>query len=143
MQPHPPKIPLKFLRWFCRGDYLEEIEGNLMEEFERDALQSVRKARWYFFRQVLFHFRPDFIKAFQSNLITTAMLKHNLLIAYRGFLRNKLSFAINLTGIATGLACAMLMFLWIQHELSVDGFHEKGENLHQVLLNFPRQDEVL
>ena len=143
MQLHPPKVPLKFLRWFCREDYLEEIEGNLMEEFERDAEQNVRKAQWYFCRQVLFHFRPDFIKAFQSNLITTAMLKHNLLISYRGFLRNKLSFAINLIGLATGLACAMLMFLWIQHELSVDGFHEKGDHLQQVLLNYPRQDEVI
>jgi hypothetical protein len=28
MKPHPPKRPLHFLRWFCREDYLEEIEGD-------------------------------------------------------------------------------------------------------------------
>jgi putative ABC transport system permease protein len=27
----PPKHPLQFLRWFCREDYLEEIEGDLTE----------------------------------------------------------------------------------------------------------------
>jgi putative ABC transport system permease protein len=29
----PPKSVLKFLRWFCREDYLDEVEGNLVEIF--------------------------------------------------------------------------------------------------------------
>jgi putative ABC transport system permease protein len=31
MNEKPPKHPLHFLRWFCREDYLEEIEGDLTE----------------------------------------------------------------------------------------------------------------
>ena len=33
----PPKFVLKFLRWFCREDFLDEVEGNLVELFEKRA----------------------------------------------------------------------------------------------------------
>jgi len=36
MNPGPPKRVLQFLRWFCREDYLEEVEGDLTEVFERN-----------------------------------------------------------------------------------------------------------
>ena len=39
----PPQPALRFLRWFCRDDYLEEIEGNLLEMYEK---QQVRTPRW-------------------------------------------------------------------------------------------------
>lgn len=31
MKKPPPKYALDFLRWFCREDYIEEIEGDLIE----------------------------------------------------------------------------------------------------------------
>ena len=64
------------------------------------------------------------------------MFKHNFLIAYRGFLRNKTSFLINLIGLSTGLACALLIYLWVADELNVDQFHEKDSQLYQVMTNF-------
>ena len=64
--PQPvPKSALRFLRWFCRADYLEEIEGDLIELFEKQYEQNPRSARWSFRWQVLRHFRPDFIRSFQ------------------------------------------------------------------------------
>jgi len=36
----PPKRPLQFLRWFCREDYLEEIEGDLTEVFVKQCERS-------------------------------------------------------------------------------------------------------
>ena len=44
------------------------------------------------------------------------MIIHNLLITYRGFLRNKASFIINLLGLSTALACAIFIFMWIKDE---------------------------
>ncbi len=32
---NPPKRAIQFLRWFCREDYLEEIEGDLTEVFKK------------------------------------------------------------------------------------------------------------
>ncbi|MFK7774144.1 MAG: ABC transporter permease [Saprospiraceae bacterium] len=61
------------------------------------------------------------------------MVKHHLKLAYRNSLRNKSTFFINLIGLSTGLACALLIFLWVYDELSVDKFHEKDAQLFQVM----------
>ncbi|MFK8004791.1 MAG: ABC transporter permease, partial [Saprospiraceae bacterium] len=40
---------------------------------------------------------------------------------------------INLIGLSTGLACALLIYLWVNDEVNVDGFHDKGDRMFQVL----------
>jgi len=52
----PPKRALRFLRWFCREDYLEEIEGDLVEVFGKEVEVSPRKAKWKFAWSVLQYF---------------------------------------------------------------------------------------
>jgi len=64
-----------------------------------------------------------------------AMLRHNLILTFRKFKRNKTSFLINLIGLSTGLACALLIFLWVTDELQVDKFHEKDSRIYQVAIN--------
>jgi putative ABC transport system permease protein len=63
------------------------------------------------------------------------MLRHNLLIIFRNFKRNKSSFLINLIGLSTGLTCVLLIYLWVNDELHMDKFHEKDRRLYQVMLN--------
>ena len=133
MPKHPPKYPLRFLRWFCREDFIEEIEGDLVELFEVQYEERPRRAKWIFLWRVITYFRPDFIKAFSENFfINTGMFKHNLIISYRSFLRNKSSFLINLLGLSSGLVCALLIFLWVQDEVRIDKFHEKDDQLYQI-----------
>ena len=135
MQPAPPKYALKFLRWFCREDCIEEIEGDLTELFKKQYEHSPAKAKWKFTWSVLKYFRPEFVRKIKTNYHTNpaAMFRHNFLITYRNFLRYKSSFLINLIGLSTGLACALLIYLWVADELSVDKFHQKDEQLYQVL----------
>jgi putative ABC transport system permease protein len=61
------------------------------------------------------------------------MLRHHLLIAYRNLSRHKSSFIINLAGLSTGLACAFLIYLWVQDELGFDKFHQNDKHLYQVM----------
>lgn len=61
------------------------------------------------------------------------MFRHNLLLIYRNFQRFKSTFFINLIGLSTGLACALLIYLWVSDELSIDKFHEKDNQLFQVM----------
>jgi putative ABC transport system permease protein len=63
------------------------------------------------------------------------MFRHNLLIIFRNFKRNKSSFFINLIGLSTGLACALLIYLWVNDELQVDKFHKNDKQLFQVMKN--------
>ncbi len=46
--------------------------------------------------------------------------------------RNKTFTAINILGLALGLACSLLIMLWVQDEKAVDGFHKNGKFLYQV-----------
>lgn len=70
------------------------------------------------------------------------MFKHNLLLIYRNFKRFKSTFFINLLGLSTGMACALLIFLWVNDELSIDKFHENDEQLYQVYLHHDEKGEI-
>lgn len=61
------------------------------------------------------------------------MFKHNLLLIYRNFLRAKGYFFINLIGLAAGLVCTLLIYLWVRDELNMNTFHEKDARLYQVM----------
>lgn len=61
------------------------------------------------------------------------MLRHYLLLIYRNFLRSKSYYAINLIGLSTGLACTLLIFLWVSDELRMNKFHEKDARLYQMM----------
>jgi ABC-type antimicrobial peptide transport system permease subunit len=137
MKHNPPKRALKFLRWFCREDCIEEIEGDLTEIFEKQYKQSPGKAKRKFIWSVVKHLRPEFIKSFKPSYHTNnlSMIRHNLLITYRNFLRYKSSFFINLIGLSSGLTCTLLIYLWVLDELSMDKFHEKDSQLFQVFQN--------
>lgn len=138
----PPERALAFLRWFCREDYIEEIEGDLTEIFEKQHKESPLKAKRKFVWSVIKYFRPEFIKLFESGYPTnpSIMFRHNLLITYRNFLRYKSSFFINLVGLSTGLACVLLISLWVMDELRFDKFHEMDNRLFEVMSNIPLGD---
>ena len=59
------------------------------------------------------------------------MLKNFFKIAYRNLWRSKGFSAINIFGLAIGMAAAMLIFIWIQNELSYDRFHSNRATLYE------------
>ncbi|TSJ40590.1 FtsX-like permease family protein [Mucilaginibacter corticis] len=60
------------------------------------------------------------------------MIKNFFKIAYRNLWRSKGFSVINVTGLAIGMAAAILIILWIQNELSFDGFHVNKDRIYQV-----------
>jgi putative ABC transport system permease protein len=63
------------------------------------------------------------------------MLPYPLLLLYRNFKRFKGTFFINLMGLSTGLAGALLIYLWVSDEYSFDRYHAMDDRLYQVLEN--------
>lgn len=61
------------------------------------------------------------------------MLKNNFKIAYRSLLRHKGYTFINLTGLAIGMACCLLIGLYVQDELSYDHYHKNADRIYRVL----------
>jgi len=70
------------------------------------------------------------------------MLKQNIKIFFRNIKRQKSSFLINIIGLSTGLACVLLIALWVSDELSVDKFHKNDSRLHQVV-EFAKTDGTI
>ncbi len=64
------------------------------------------------------------------------MLSNYVKIAFRNITRRKGYAFINITGLAVGLAGAILMLLWVADEASYDGFHEKADRLYRVTENW-------
>ncbi len=59
------------------------------------------------------------------------MLFNYFKIAFRNLLKYKGFSAINILGLAVGMASAILIFLWISHEISFDRFHEKKDRIFE------------
>lgn len=71
------------------------------------------------------------------------MLQHCFILIYRNFRRFKTTFFINLIGLSTGLACALLIYLWVNDELGIDKFHHNESHLYQVMQNYPLADNII
>ncbi|MDE5421338.1 ABC transporter permease [Ancylomarina sp. DW003] len=61
------------------------------------------------------------------------MFLFNLKIAYQNLIRNKGYSFINIFGLAIGMACTILLLLWVNHEMSFDKFHKKDKQLFQIV----------
>jgi ABC-type antimicrobial peptide transport system permease subunit len=70
------------------------------------------------------------------------MLRHTLLLIFRNYKRFKTTFFINLVGLSTGLACTLLIYLWVRDEFSVDKFFEKDDQLFQVMQNMHGENGI-
>src|SRR5688572_2972458 len=71
------------------------------------------------------------------------MLRHHLVSTFRNLKKHTGSFFINLIGLATGLACAFIIYLWVQDEKQFDKFHEKDSQLYQVLQLGKENDKLV
>ncbi len=60
------------------------------------------------------------------------MLKHYFKIALRILRKHKGYSAINIVGLAVGMACSLLILLWVQDEMSFDRFHANARSLYRV-----------
>jgi putative ABC transport system permease protein len=64
------------------------------------------------------------------------MLRNYLIIAFRSLLRNKLTSFINISGLALAMACSLLIYVFIQDELSYDQYHSKADRIYRVTRSF-------
>jgi len=65
------------------------------------------------------------------------MFRNSLIAGFRNFRKNKSYSFLNILGLAIGIACAGLIFLWVEDETGFDQVHVKKERLYMVLNNWP------
>lgn len=129
MKTRPPLWPLKLFRWFCHPDYVEDIEGDLLERFEREP--SKRR----FWIEVVKLFRPTLIRpaSGRKQLNHYGMFKHNVKTGYRAIAKDKAYATVNILGLAVGMAVCLVIFQYVHFQLSYDDFHPDHENIYRVV----------
>lgn len=137
----PPYLPFKILSWFCPSRLREEIEGDLLQRYERDLVKAsdpdqsgsrclVAKRRLIW--NTLRFFRPGILLRNNPSiqLTTVYMISNYFKVALRFMFRNKAFSAINISGLALGITGALLLFLWIAQEFSFDQYHADKDRLY-------------
>ncbi|GAB4046636.1 ABC transporter permease [Spirosoma litoris] len=119
----PPRLATRLLHWFCPPHRVDELEGDLDELFQQRVEQlGLQKARWRYMKDVLSLMRPSLLKRQSTNEYPnpafTTMLRNYLKVAFRNLIKNRVYSFINIFGLASGMAVAMLIGLWIYDELS-------------------------
>lgn len=73
------------------------------------------------------------------------MLANYFKIAFRNLWRQRGYAALNIIGLAVGMACCLLMILYVQHELSFDRFHVNADHIYRLNLSakMGEMDEVV
>lgn len=71
------------------------------------------------------------------------MFKNYFKTAIRNLLRNKIFSFINIFGLAVGMACSLLIFLFVKDELSYDRFNKDSANIYRVVKDFVNDDGTI
>ncbi len=130
----PPSWALRFFRWFCNPEWVEDIEGDLLERFEKRTNEN-KLAGWLFAMDVLKLFRPGIIRPlFGSQKLTNyAMISNYYKVSVRNILRNKTFSLLNISGLSVGIASCILILIYVNNELSYDTYNSKYDNTYRVI----------
>src|SRR5258706_7779476 len=134
----PPHLGLWLLGWFSPLDLHETIEGDLIEQFESDIAEVGRRiARRRFVWNVMKFLRPGILlrNKFTIRPNQFDMLQHFFKIFVRATGRNASYSFINIAGLTAGLACSILILLWVMDETSFDTFHKDHSRIFQIMGN--------
>lgn len=137
MEHNPPRIANYLLRRFCHVTLLEEIEGDLDEQFyERLATKSIVNARLYYFREtlhaILFSRRGREQGNQMRGVSSFDAFRHFLKISFRNLRYNATSSLINIAGLALSLTSFLLIYLYLFDEITYDTFHRDPENTYRI-----------
>jgi len=71
------------------------------------------------------------------------MIRNFFITAYRVLIRDKGFSFINILGFSIGIACSILIFMWVNDELTFDSQHKNGKRIFRVIANVPSGEERL
>jgi putative ABC transport system permease protein len=73
---------------------------------------------------------------------TPALFLNSIKVSLRKMRRQKWYSLISVTGLAVGMACSVLILLWVEHEISYDRFHKNTATIYRVIMKDPLSDSI-
>ena len=131
----PPRLPEWIIERLTWADDRFSIQENLREEYRYIiTTKGIRSADLWYWGHMIRSLGPFVKFAIYWRFV---MFKNYLKIAWRNMNKYKGYSFINIAGLAVGLACCILISLWIKFEVSYDRFHENSDGLYQVVSELP------
>ena len=122
--------------WFILGRFAdEEMLASMEEDLEVHCAQAAEK-HGSVFAAFLCHLQGFLLLlsfSLESFLWGLAMFRNYIKVAFRHIKRRKVYSFINILGLTIGMACFILIGLWVKDELSFDRFHQKKDRIFRVL----------
>ncbi len=137
----PPRLATRLFNYYCKNELADSILGDLQEQFYREAGKGhYLKARRRYWANVFTFINRHTLRRThkQPNHNHTAMFKNYTLITLRNLRKKPVFSFINIFGLAIGLASCMIIYFYIQRELSFDRFHSNSENIYRVANTYDR-----
>jgi len=129
-----PRLGRAALALFADEDMLNSIEEELEGRWQENLSERNFSLAWLLLSWQIMGLVLTF--AFESFLWRNAMLKNYIKVAFRHLMREKGYSFINITGLAVGMACFILIGLWSLDELSFDRFHHNKDRLYRLFNRF-------
>jgi ABC-type antimicrobial peptide transport system permease subunit len=123
----PPRFAEWLIKQVSRYEDRDAILDNLREEFaNRLSTQGKLLARWWYWLHGLRSVLPFMSFELKWRIV---MFKNYMKIALRNFYKHKSFSFINISGLAIGMACCMLIMLWVQDELNYEKFNKNIDSI--------------
>ncbi|GAB3511159.1 ABC transporter permease [Spirosoma knui] len=158
----PPRWADRLLRWLTPPDLLEELQGDLHEQFAQQArqvgpwrarfrygLEALKVIRPYYLRRRVASLtgqqqepfpkrgattRPYFTPEYPSpSLLHPDMIRNYVKIAWRTLWKNKLFSLVNILSLSLSMAVGVILFTGLKATFDTDQFHPKLNQLVRIL----------
>ncbi|MBN1270916.1 MAG: ABC transporter permease [Candidatus Aminicenantes bacterium] len=135
-----PKLALKILRRTLPRNDAYYLLDNIVEIYEElSSTRGLLYARLWVWWQV-FTGLPHYIR--HHTYWSFQMIRNYIVSTFRFLRKDKLHSFIKITGLAIGLACVILIFLFVRYELSYDTFNRKQDRIYRVVLDNVHDDGI-
>ncbi len=132
-----PEWTFHLLRRFCPPQLLEEVEGDLIQRFNRDYVRyGVHAAKRGLFMNVIRFFRPGILmrNRFNFSIINSLMLRNQTLIIIRQAGRNKIVSGVNVIGLTLAITVCLLIAQFALFEFSFENFNKNADRTYRINL---------
>ncbi|MBA4146378.1 MAG: hypothetical protein C0523_11475, partial [Cytophaga sp.] len=130
-----PKTALKLLSWFCPDQLYEEIEGDLIQKFNKDVKAfGEKRARRRLLWNVIRFFRPGILLRNKSSMQTNQllMLSNYFKTSVRHIRRSKLNFGFKLGGLTLAIFSFLCVAIYVAYQSSYDTHHRDYSSIYRV-----------
>ncbi len=133
--PRPPRIGRGLLSLLLGSGEHWGLVGDFDEMYAERARDKGRLAAWAWYWGQIVKFAPSYL--YNSLIWSKDMFKNHMLIAWRNIKKSEAYSALNILGLAAGMAVFILIMLFIRTELSYDRYHANAQNIYRVIEELP------